>query len=94
MICSRCAEVADGVDPGPVAVCSECGIGPVYVYNDAKPVERQSVRKHARPGAKAGDFDYWCRGSKRPPHLQTGHDFCNGCTCQHREPGSWKGDTA
>jgi hypothetical protein len=92
VICDRCRDAADGVDFGPVPVCSHCGQGPVCVYNDSKPVEKQSVVKHKTPGVEPGDSRYWCPGSKQPPRLSTGHDFCNGCACQHRPPGSWKGD--
>ena len=88
-ICEHCLLAASGEDWGPVPVCSECDNGPISVYNSKRPIETQSVVKHKKPGAKAGDFDYWCPGSKRPPRLQTGHDFCDGCPCQHRPPGSW-----
>lgn len=86
MICKRCLDAASGADFGPIPVCSVCGQGPMYVYSDAKPLAEQSVVKHKRevPSGKV-----WCEGSKRPPRLSTGHDFCNGCPCQHRPPGSW-----
>lgn len=87
-ICRPCAEAADGVDLGPIPVCQECGQGPVYVYNDARPLYEQSVVKHKSPGAPVGDPDYWCVGSTRPPRLSTGHDFCNGCPCHHYPPGT------
>lgn len=87
MICDRCRDAADGVDFGPVPVCSTCGRGPIAVYNDAKPVDEQSVVVHKSP-----NFGIRCQGSKRPPRLSTGHDFCNGCSCQHRPRGSWKGE--
>lgn len=90
-ICERCALAASGEDFGPVPVCSVCEQGPVSVYNSAKPIEQQSVVKHKFPGKIVGDFDYWCLGSTQPPKEQTGHDFCNGCPCQHRPPGAWKG---
>lgn len=88
-ICQRCWDAANGSDQGSILVCSSCGQGPVSVYNTSKPLDRQSVVKHKTPGAKAGDFDYWCLGSKWPPRVQTGHDFCDGCPCQHRPKGSW-----
>ncbi len=84
MICTRCAEAADGVDFGPVPVCSGCGQGPISVYNDARPVEEQSVVVHQKDGWR-------CPGSKRPPRLSTGHDFCKGCDCQHAPKGSYRG---
>lgn len=81
MICSRCAEAADGVDFGPVEVCSICGQGPVAVYNYEKPVDQRSVVRHKR---EVAGVKIWCEGSRRPPRLQTSHDFCNGCDCQHK----------
>lgn len=91
-ICRPCAEAADGTDGvGPIPVCSECGQGPVSVYNDARPLEEQSVVKHRKPGKRVGDADYWCPGSTKPPRIQTDHDFCNGCPCAHKPKGSWKG---
>lgn len=85
MICDRCREAADGRDLGPVPVCSVCGQGPIAVYNNARTFQTQSVVRH-----KFGLV--WCEGSKKPPRLSTGHDFCNGCPCQHRPRGSWKGE--
>lgn len=82
-ICNRCREAAEGLDFGPVDVCSVCGQGPISLYDNGK------VRKHKKPGSKPGQSDYWCRGSKRPPRESTGHDFCDGCPCQHRPKGSW-----
>lgn len=82
MICSRCADAADGVDFGPVPVCSACGVGPVSVYRTDVPLAEQKVVRH-----KYGLV--WCEGSSKPPRLQTGHEFCNGCSCQHRPRDSW-----
>lgn len=90
MICQNCLDAASGIAP-EIPVCSVCGNGPVSVYNDARPTKEQSVVKHKKPGAKAGHWDYWCTGSKKPPRWQTAHDFCNGCPCQHRPSGAWKG---
>jgi hypothetical protein len=85
VICKPCADAADGVDFGPIPVCSICDNGPVYVYNDARPVEEQSVVRHQR---EVAGVKIWCEGSKRPPRLSTGHDFCNGCDCAHKPVGS------
>jgi hypothetical protein len=85
VICKPCADAADGVDFGPIPVCSICDNGPVYVYNDARPVEEQSVVRHQR---EVAGVKIWCEGSKRPPRLSTGHDFCTGCDCAHKPVGS------
>lgn len=90
-VCEPCKDAADAVDFGPILVCSVCGQGPVSVYNTARPLAEQSVVKHKSPGKRAGQQGYWCEGSKQPPREQSGHDFCRGCACQHRPPGSWKG---
>lgn len=93
MICTKCAEAADGVDFGPVRVCSVCGQGPIAVYNDAKPLDRQSAVRHKAPDPQDPNSGYqvWCPGSKLPPQYQSGHDFCKGCDCQHKPPGSHRG---
>lgn len=87
-ICDRCRDAAAGYDFGPVPCCSICGIGPVTLYRSDVPLAEQKVVRHKR---EVAGVKIWCEGSSRPPEMQTGHDFCNGCPCQHREPGSWKG---
>lgn len=87
MICEPCASAADGADLGPAdPVCSACGLLPVALYGNG------TVRFHKfRPPTSVTKVK--CPGTGEPPRLlRTGHDFCNGCSCQHKPPGSWKGD--
>lgn len=87
-VCEPCKDAADGVDFGPILVCSICGVGPVSVYRTDVPLAEQSVVRHKR---EVAGVKIWCEGGTRPPREQSSHDFCRGCTCQHRAPGSWKG---
>lgn len=87
MICDRCADAADGVDFGPVPVCSECGVGPIFVYRTDVPLEEQKVVFHKHRSLGSGR-KVKCPGTGKPPRLQTGHDFCKGCDCKHKPVGS------
>lgn len=81
-VCQPCREAADGTHPETL-VCSVCG-SPRAVYNSDRPLGEQSVVVHKNGWER-------CPGSTEPPKVRTGHDKCNGCPCQHRERGSWRG---
>lgn len=84
-VCEPCRDAADGLDPGPIPVCSHCGQGPVRLYRTDVPLVEQSVVRHMWHDRE------WCPGSKKPPRMATSHDHCDGCPCQHKPRGSWKG---
>lgn len=105
MICRDCTDAADGLDYGPVMVCSACGQGPVCVYRTGIPLADQKVVRHKRSAAMmdiAGGVvlrryitRVWCEGSSKPPRVATGHDACiarGGCTCKHLPRADSPGD--
>jgi hypothetical protein len=82
-VCQSCRSAADGTDLR-IAKCSHCDRAPMAVYNDAVPEGEQKVYRHNHDGTM-------CPGSFLPPAFTSGHDYCNGCPCQHRPKGSWNG---
>ncbi len=85
-ICKSCADGADG-KIHEVAYCSVCDRRGIAVYNDHVPLDEQQVYVHKFPNTRIR-----CQGSRRPPVMKSvGHDRCNGCPCQHKPSGAWKG---
>lgn len=85
-ICIHCRKAAAGTGP-IVRHCLICGAPGVGVYTDAVPLNEQRVVRHKRE--ITGGSKIWCEGSLAPPVLKDGHDYCDGCPCQHRPKGSW-----
>jgi hypothetical protein len=84
-VCEWCRSAADGTDIR-LAKCATCGKSPVAVYRTDVPESEQSVYVHKNDATGAR-----CEGSRQPPEFTSGHDLCNGCPCQHRERGAWRG---
>lgn len=77
MICEGCATAARGEEPERphCRVCKR----EVAVYKGGD----RSIVIHGFPNTRVR-----CQGSRKPP--ATGHDLCDGCSCQHKPRGSWQ----
>lgn len=83
MICEPCVEAAEGRGPRH-PYCSNCGRR-ARLYRDDVPEAEQSVYVHKHTNTRIR-----CQGSRKPPvYLHVGHEWCDGCSCQHRPSGSW-----
>lgn len=97
-ICNACRGAAEGRVQAPC--CSACDREWVSVYRTDVPVEEQRVVFHKRDVLithhRGGERVQYterarCPGTGKPPVFRSGHDACDGCPCQHRPRGSWKG---
>lgn len=84
-ICDACARAAAG-EGAVLRYCRNCGKqSSVYATDVPVSEQRVVVHKHANTRIR-------CQGSRKPPvYRSVLHDWCDGCPCQHRPPGSWKG---
>lgn len=82
-ICEHCAAAAEGQGPR-LAYCRTCGRR-AKVYRDDAPEDEQAVVVHKHSNTRVR-----CQGSRKPPVFKhVGHEWCDGCPCQHRPSGSW-----
>lgn len=84
-ICKHCADAAEGKTV-ELAYCSVCDKRNVSVYATEVPVDEQRVYVHKFPNTRIR-----CQGSRKPPvYKRVGHEWCDGCPCQHKPSGAWK----